>query len=343
MNRPQAKTWLASLSTAEIQERILQVSKEPETRHREKQLLALFGRLFELNGKVAAGLWLRIEADCQPDLKGEIARWASRSPEEAIAWFSTSVDQLRRYRAGFLVVDLAGDIIKVVTERDRELGVRLLMENPAFYDYGCFFSVGLELSVVHDADLLKTVVTWAARQGDDPGNSIRTLSGTRIDAADWGIQFLSRVDKDAALRLHEELPPGDPRRESWRDGIMSGWSETDRTAAMSWWVETRPPGKAWGEGALMPLMDWARDEPDEWLPWMEKHLPEEAADRAMVMAIDRTSPPSLMHLRLCAAIRSDELREQMAELIRSKGDVEKLRETAKGRPELEVLLTEDGR
>ena len=110
MNRPQAKTWLASLGAAEIQERILQVSKEPETRYREKQLLALFSRLFELDGPAAADLWLRIEADCQPDLKGEIARWASASPEEAIEWFSRSGDQVRRYRAGFLVVDLAGAV-----------------------------------------------------------------------------------------------------------------------------------------------------------------------------------------------------------------------------------------
>ena len=94
---------------------------------------------------------------------------------------------------------------------------------------------------------------------------------------------------------------------------------------------------------MMPLMDWARSQPDEWLPWMTEHLTEEAADRAMTMAIDRTSPPSLMHLRLCAAIRSAELREKMAALIRTKGNLEGLREEAKGRPDLEALLSEDGR
>lgn len=341
MGRPEARAWLASMSLAEIREKILQVSREPETRHQEQRLLALFGRMFELDGKSAADLWLSVEAECQPDLKAELKQWASDSPEEAVDWFSRSVDELRLYRAGFLVVDVATAIIEAITEKDPSLGARLLMEEAAFYDGNCLFSVALRLSSSRNTKLLATVVTWAARQGYDPTNFSRTLSGQSIDATDWGgIRFLSRVDKNAALRLYEDLPASDPRRVSWIEGIVSGWSESDRTAAMSWWVASRPHDKVWEEGEIMALMDWARSQPDEWIPWMMVNLPEDVADRAMTMAIDRTSPPSLVHLRLCAAIHSEETRARIAALIRSKGDLEQLRQDANGKAELEALLND---
>jgi hypothetical protein len=165
MGRPEAKAWLASLGVIEIRERILQVVREPETRHREQRLLALFRRMFELDGKAAADLWLSVEAECQLDLKAELMRWASVSPDEAAAWFSTSVNELRRYRAGLLVVDSASLIIQAIIKKDHRLGARLLMEDAAFYDSGCLFSVGLELSGSQNSELLETVVTWARSAG----------------------------------------------------------------------------------------------------------------------------------------------------------------------------------
>lgn len=333
-----AERWLADLDVREIEQWILRLAKAPETGKQKTQILALFGRMFELDGTAAANLWLKIEADCQPELSGVAARWAARSPDEAVAWFGNSLDEIRRFRAGRLIAELAEEMIQAITERNPELGASLLMENPSFYDPGCLFSVGLELSSSANAALTEDVVRWAARQGDNPRNGLQTLSGDRLDAGGWGIKFLSSSNPEAAIGLYGTLPSGDLRRESWLDGIVEGWSERDRPAAMTWWIQSRSPDVKWQEGDLMPLMDWAREEPDEWLPWMTRHLPAKVADDAMAMAIDRTSPPSLMHLRLCAAIRSAELRAKMIAQIREQADLEDLREEVKGNEELEALL-----
>ena len=335
---PGAKAWLVALDAEQLAAWILRTAKEPENRHRERRLAELFRRMFELDATAAADLWLKIEADCQPDLKGEIERWAARAPDEAAEWFSRSAEELRRYRCGRLVVDLAETIIGSVTMKDPERGVRLLMGNPAFYDPGSMFHVVLELRTLGNARLMEEVVRWAARQGDEPAHSLRTLSGFRIDAGRYPLQLLAGLDPDAAIRLLDGVPENAPWRDDWRDSIRSGWSERDNVAAMTWWVAGRTADREWTEDEVDPLMNWARSKPDEWLPWMVDHVPAEVADRAMLKAIELTSPPSLMHLRLCAAIGSEDLREKAAALIRSKGDPAELKEAAKGRPDLEVLL-----
>jgi len=215
LDTPEARAWAVGLEFPVLRGLIERLSTDHDSAEEGDALDLLLGVFFERDGAAAADEWLKIEADCQPDVDGNLARWAGREPEAASAWLSSHIEELYRFRNGALPVEASRRMMEGCAYEDPTLAVGWLMEKPEFFDDYTLHLLARILHEAGDRERLLIVANWVREKSADPRHALATVSGGPLDPGGRAVGYLADLDPATALGILAQVPAGDPRRKPW--------------------------------------------------------------------------------------------------------------------------------